>query len=586
MNTEKAEKSIFIKIVIIMMAASAIMMVNTVLNFTVRGRPTMGYISLLSSTAIFLSCLDLIINKKKQRAFLISLIFVTLNILAFYINGNMREVALAWILVLPLIAYYTQGLKNGLVFTSILIPASISCVLIRNFLTAHTIFKTGTYIEVLVIYSIVAYLTFIYERAAQQKEKLIHTQHFYDSLTSLPNRKKLIQDISLFEQKTLVLVNIDDFKEINNIIGITGGDIVLKEMAQRLTSLNPDNESTLYKLHADEFAFLIPGEQSEEEMKLLAEKIQTIMDKDIEIKETAIIASISIGISNYSEGLFSTADIALRTARLRKQPFTIYSNELEMTKKYEENIHQLYQIQKGILNDRFLPYFQPIYDIRRNRIQKFECLIRLDEEGTIIEPKHFLDISKRSRKYPWLTRIMVTKSFQHFGPTDHDFSINLCLEDMINPETTSHIYSELESFDIGKRVIFELLESERIESHPEVLDFIQRVREFGCRLAIDDFGSGYSNFEYILRMKFYFLKIDASLVKNVIQDDNARILINTIVEFCKQLNIKTIAEYVSSKEIYEMIRDLGVDFAQGYFVGMPEENTERDYPIFTSARVL
>ncbi|QEN08331.1 bifunctional diguanylate cyclase/phosphodiesterase [Oceanispirochaeta crateris] len=586
MNTEKAEKSIFIKIVIIMMAASAIMMVNTVLNFTVRSRPTMGYISLLSSAAILLSCLDLIINKKKQRAFLISLIFVTLNILAFYIDGNMREVALAWILVLPLIAHYTQGLKKGLVFTYILIPGSISCVLIRNFLTAHTIFKTGTYIEVLVIYSIVAYMTFTYERAAQQKEKLIHTQYYYDSLTSLPNRKKLIQDISLYEQKTLVLVNIDDFKEINNIIGITGGDIVLKEMAQRLTSLNPDNESTLYKLHADEFAFLIPGEQSKEEMKLLAEKIQTIMDMDIEIKGTAMIASISIGISNYSERLFSTADIALRTARLRKQPFTIYSNELEMTKKYEENIHQLYQIQKGILNDRFLPYFQPIYDIHRNKIQKFECLIRLDEEGTIIEPKHFLDISKRSRKYPWLTRIMVTKSFQHFGPTDHDFSINLCLEDMINPETTSHIYSELESFDIGERVIFELLESERIESHPEVFDFIQRVREFGCKLAIDDFGSGYSNFEYILRMKFDFLKIDASLVKNVIQDDNARIMINTIVEFCKQLNIKTIAEYVSSKEIYEMIRDLGVDFAQGYFVGMPEENTERDYPIFTSARVL
>jgi diguanylate cyclase (GGDEF)-like protein len=531
----------------------------------------MGFVCIFGAGLISLFSIHLLLFRNTGKVFLSSLIVLTLILLSFQILGTEREIALAWLFILPLIAFYTQRLIWGTVYSVSLILVSLGISYFRFKMHITPAISPGAYIEGAAVFSVITLLTFIYQMSIEKKEGTIFIQYFRDALTSLPNRRKLIQDISRRRENTLILVNIDDFKEINNFIGIAGGDTVLGEIARRLDTFRMISGVTLYRLHADEFALLISGKKDLQTAVNIAEKIYSLVNTDITIEKTAIIVTVSIGISDCHD-LLATTDISLKLSKSLKIGYCIYNSEMEISKRYEDNINQLYRIQKGIENNSFIPYFQPIYNIEENRVSKFECLIRLVDDNEILTPDQFLNISMRSKKYPFLTRIMVSKSFEFFKDNDYSFSINLCLEDIINDETTSHIYSELERYGIGHRVIFEFLETERIENNPEVLCFLKRIKRYNCLIAIDDFGTGYSNFDFILRMNFDFLKIDATLIKNVIEDKNARILISTIVKFSRDLGIQTIAEFVATEKIYQKVKELGIDFAQGYYIGKPEED--------------
>ena len=240
-------------------------------------------------------------------------------------------------------------------------------------------------------------------------------------------------------------------------------------------------------------------------------------------------------------------------------------------KEYEHNIKWVAIIKNAIEEDRVVPYFQPIVSNHDGQVKKYESLIRImDEENKPISPFYFLEVAKKSRLYPQLTRIMVDKSFSYFQGTDYEFSINLSVEDILNRETLEYIYKRLAESGLGPQLIFEIVESEGIENFAEVTEFIQQVKLFGCRIAIDDFGTGYSNFEYILKMEVDYLKIDASLIKNIHKDNNCRAITETIVEFARKIGIKTIAEFVHSQEVFEVEKAIGIDFSQGYHFGEPK----------------
>ena len=166
---------------------------------------------------------------------------------------------------------------------------------------------------------------------------------------------------------------------------------------------------------------------------------------------------------------------------------------------------------------------------------------------------------------------MIEKSFKQFENSDCQFSINLSAKDMVDSEMTEYIYGRLKSFSGCDRVIFELLESEGVQNYNSVYAFISKVKEYGCQIAIDDFGSGYSNFIHLLRLKVDIIKIDGSLVRDLDRDENAQIMVQTIVDFAKKLGILTVAEFVHSEPISRIVKDLGVDYSQGYFIGEPKK---------------
>ena len=391
-----------------------------------------------------------------------------------------------------------------------------------------------------------------------------------DFLTKQGNRFKLIEDIKKSEKPFLALVDINQFSEINDFYGHAIGDEILKILAKIIRNLL--NESYyVYRVYSDEFAILSDNKLENE----FIEKIKFICDEvssyPIKIRNKEIYIELSQSISfEEKENLIKTADIIKKYSKKNKHTY-IYDKNLDIEKNYEKNIIWAIKLKKALENNRIVPYYQAIYNVHTNKIEKYEALMRLiDEEGTAISPFYFLDIAKKSKQYLQLTKQIIKKSFDYFKDKDFEFSINLTLEDLKNKNTLSYIVEMLKDYNIASRVVFEIVESEGIEDFVQVNNFLDKVRKLGCKVAIDDFGSGYSNFEYLIKLNADYIKIDGSLIKDILVNKSNQEIVITIIDFAKRLGFKTIAEFVSNKEIFEKVKELGIDYVQGYYIGEPK----------------
>jgi EAL domain-containing protein (putative c-di-GMP-specific phosphodiesterase class I) len=180
--------------------------------------------------------------------------------------------------------------------------------------------------------------------------------------------------------------------------------------------------------------------------------------------------------------------------------------------------------------------------------------------------------------YPDLSRAIIEKTVRIMRGVDREVSINVSLEDIVHPGVLEVIDRVVSESGLGQRIVFELLESEGIENYEEVSRFIERMKSHGCKIAIDDFGTGYSNFGHILRLRVDYLKLDASLVKPIENDAHARCIVETIVSFARKLGIQTIAEFVHNEGVQIIVRSIGVDHSQGYFIGEPRPDMSFVFP--------
>ncbi len=417
-----------------------------------------------------------------------------------------------------------------------------------------------------------------------EKEKELVRQLYYDRTTDLPNRSKLLKDVEEAFSPVLMIINIDSFQEVNDFYGNEIGDFLMNEMGKRLVSLLPSEDYRLYKMPTDEYAILldkkdIPNKQLEVFIRSIVEEIN---EKPYFYKDQSVNLTSAIGIAFEKEeegvtqgkwrNLALKADMALKKAKRTRKHYIIYDDSMQIKEEYANNINWTRKLKDAIKNGRIVPFFQPIYNNHTNCVEKYECLVRmLDKDGKVNAPLLFLEMSKKSKLYHHITKIMIEKSFEAFQSKDYEFSINLSVDDMLDEDTNSFIVSLLKKNQkTAKRAVFEILESEGIENYEQVKSFIENIKSFQAKIAIDDFGSGYSNFSHILGLSVDYLKIDASLTKNIHQDKNTQIVAETIVDFSKRLGIKTIAEFVHSQEVFEKVKNIGVDYSQGYYFGKPE----------------
>ncbi len=166
---------------------------------------------------------------------------------------------------------------------------------------------------------------------------------------------------------------------------------------------------------------------------------------------------------------------------------------------------------------------------------------------------------------------MINKTFDRFKNLSYLVSINISVEDILNKDIYHFIIDKLRTSHMGSRVVFEIIESDGIENFDEVIKFINEVKKHGAKVSIDDFGTGYSNFEYLMKLKVDYIKIDGSMIKNIDTNKDSQMITQTIVEFAKKMNIQTVAEFVYSKNIFQKVVELDVDYAQGYYFGEPSE---------------
>lgn len=400
----------------------------------------------------------------------------------------------------------------------------------------------------------------------------IEYQFYNDELTSLPNRKRLLE--TLIEQKNAVLmiINIDKFQEINDLYGDKIGNDILRNTANIIKQhISPSTE--LFKLHADEYAIHYTTDLAYEEVKSLAGHISNVIENDtFTINDSEIFINVTIGIAFGNNLLLNNADIALKLAKKKRKRYLVYDSSMNIEHEYEQNLKWSKKIKDAINEDRIIPVFQPIVDTKTKEIVKYEALIRMiDENGDLISPIHFLELAKKNKLYPQLTKIMLDKTFEKFKDSESKVSINLSVQDILNETVHTAILEKLNTYKLGDKIVFELLESEGIENFLEVKEFIKEVKATGAQISIDDFGTGYSNFEYLMKLDVDYIKIDASMIKDIDKNKNSQMVTETIIDFAKKMEIQTIAEFIHSEDVYNMVKKIGIDYAQGYYFGEPKK---------------
>ncbi len=417
-----------------------------------------------------------------------------------------------------------------------------------------------------------------------RKEKELLKQLYTDNLTGLPNRVKLINDLSEDKISYLMIINIDSFREINDFYGVGIGDFILKEIANRLLIYENDKRYKVYKLSSDEYAIITKENLTKEEILELSEFIRNIITEEkYRYEDNVIYISVTIGVSSgetkeneelipVKQNILLKADMALKKAKSIKKSILLYDESINIFEEFQNNILWTKKLKDAIYTDRIVPFYQPIVNNKTGKIEKFESLVRmLGENGEIVSPAYFLNISKRNRLYEFITKKMLEKIEKDFNELSYEVSFNLSIEDINNNETRNYIINYLKTNpSFAKKLVVEFTETEEIDNYEMVNDFIDELKNYGVKIAIDDFGSGYSNFDHIIKLNVDYLKIDASIIKNLSNNKNSQLLTGFIVNFAKSISISTIAEFVSTKEVYEKVVELGIDYSQGFYLGEPK----------------
>jgi len=406
---------------------------------------------------------------------------------------------------------------------------------------------------------------------------------YTDDLTGLSNHKKFIEDVTHPEKcpgKTFfALINIRNFREINDLFGIKEGDNILKMFGQALVAeaKSIDNSFMVYRIRGDRFGLLKCGEETEEGfLKKLKELLKRLRLKEFVVEDVRFRLDFVAGVSKNRDNLLIEAEIAEQEAKKRRMDIYVFDRELAgIFDTLKKNLVIATELREAVAQDRVIPVFQPIVELGSKEVSKYEVLMRVKgSDGKFISPGDFLPVAKKLELYNELSKTLIGKALDLAKEKNVRVSINISSEDLASIEMKNWLYKRLEEDSVGSLVCFEIVETEAFSDLEVLKEFYSKIKELGAELAVDDFGSGYSNYEYLSIIKPDYIKVDGSLVSRILESKEIESLIRYILMFAKEMNIKTVAEFVSSEELCKKVEELGFDYGQGFYFGkpaMPEE---------------
>jgi diguanylate cyclase (GGDEF)-like protein len=402
-----------------------------------------------------------------------------------------------------------------------------------------------------------------YEHAYEELSLSLKT----DTLTEFLNRYSLQKDVLTIDYPILILFNIDGFKHYNDLYGNTVGNFILKESARYIKKISRNylvNER-YYRVGADEFAILFDKKENLNVDIFLDKILKYIKKFKLDYNSIAFKVDFTISMSD-SRPILETADMALKYAKKNKLNFTKFHPTLSIKDDFEHSMVLSNNLKNALESSNVVPFYQPIIDNKTNKIFEYEALARIKHKNKFESIYPYLVIAKELKLYESLTIMVYKKTFEYFKDKDVNFSLNLSMSNVKSNDILEFVYGYLrENKEQAQKVTFEVLESEAIDNYPQMKNFVDKVHSFGAKIAIDDFGSGYSNFVEVLKFNVDYIKIDGSIIKDIDTSENARLITKTIVNFAKEAGIKTIAEYVHSKEVLDVVKELGVDYSQGFY---------------------
>ncbi len=402
-------------------------------------------------------------------------------------------------------------------------------------------------------------------------------------IADVMNPMKLLRDkVRELKDPILLMCKIEDYEDLESIYDIN----TLEEIESKFFSLTPHlfpsgcNFPYRYNLGSGEFAFL-KEKNPDEHVNTFLEKIKHFKDN---VRKTIINLDgyeydieVILSFATQRDYIIENARMGIKKAIKEGVDIVIADGLVQKTQqRARKNIETLKKIREALSSDRITLYFQPIFNNRTGRVEKFESLVRLiDADGNVIPPSDFLEVAKIGKYYKQITQVVVQRALEKIREANVEISVNLSAVDIEDEEVRNYILEKIsENPAVSSLLVVELLESESIYSHSVVNNFIKRLKSYGVKIAIDDFGMGYSNFYRLLEYEPDYIKIDASLVKNIVTDKNSFNIVETIKSFADKQGYKTIAEFVSSREIFDAVVSLGIDYSQGYYIGKPSPDME------------
>ena len=392
-----------------------------------------------------------------------------------------------------------------------------------------------------------------------------------DSLTGLPNR--LAWQQQNHKDGCLLLVNIDRFKHINDFYGNAAGDAVLSQLARLLlTEVDASLSSQIYRVGGDDFALWLPENWPEPPVTLANRLVARLERAHFEFEGHPVQVSVSVGISRHHP-LLEKADLALKAVKSQRSQVKEYDPGDGLEQAVEHNLQMIDTIRQALKQNRVVAWFQPLLNNRIGQVDRYECLMRIQlPNGEVLTPWQFLNVGRDARLLGAMTCAMLRQALPYMRASRLGFSINLSMSDMLDAQVSNLLYDMLkEDAGLAHRITLEILETEAVEDDEEVGRFLARMRHLGCKLAIDDFGSGYSNLSQVLKLDVDQLKIDASLIRNLADNSKAMDTVQAILQFARAASIPSVvAEHVSDERIQRQVMALGIDYSQGYWIGKPE----------------
>ncbi len=425
----------------------------------------------------------------------------------------------------------------------------------------------------------------------------------FDGLTGLYNRTRFIELVEDWILQAgvhqyigaILLIDIDRFRLINDTYGSKMGDDLLKRMAEFLKDILAEidmqyfsvskkeiMESLLCRMGGDEFAVFLPSRDAKESLET-AEEIRRRMES-FRFNDWTGHITISIGIVLYPAhgitlyDLFKKADAAVFHAKeVGRNRSRLYKAEDLVLEKMHSRMEWKGNIQNALKEDRIVPWFQPILDLENGAIRHYEALVRIiDKEGAIVLPGMFIDTAEAFGLIRDIDRIIIEKTLKYQTKLQQEgrtfsFSINLSAKDLDDRdfmEFLKHKVTEVPAHE--DRPIFELTETAAVHDLGRAVKFIRDLKTIGCKFSLDDFGVGFTSFRYLKEMEVDYIKIDGSFIRMLTESKNDRLFVKSMVDVAQGMGVKTVAEFVENKPTIQIIRELGVDYAQGYFIGKPD----------------
>lgn len=400
-----------------------------------------------------------------------------------------------------------------------------------------------------------------------------------DSVTGLPNQASLQEEMLCLGRDTrvsMLILDINHFSIYNGYLGYEEADKMLAKIAGLLIKCLPLG-SRIFRESSDEFAVILPKGCQESPIPAAQQLMSFFKETPVWQKDDEdIYISFSIGVCEcelVSRALLK-AHLALHEVKESgfSGQYRAYEDDSTYSQVQKHNSIWIHKVRKALEEDRVVPYFQPIVSVQNGKVLKYECLARLlDTNGDILMPMYFLEPLKMCGLMGNLTRMLIKKSYEAFKNFECDFSVNIANEDMSDPSFVDFLIKRTELSGINpNRVILEILEDIVVDPRRgSASKTIEKLREIGFKIAIDDFGAERSNFSRLEQVKCDIIKIDGQFVRNIDEDHKKRGIVENIVKLAHSMGVEVIAEHVGTAGELAVLKVLEVDCVQGFLLGRP-----------------